>query len=195
VTVVAAVIVTVQVAPLVLVHPLQLANVEPVAGVAVNVTVAPWFTVSLQSVPQSIPQSIPVPLTAPLPRRLRPAHRGHLGPYGRFSRVAVYKYTPLGFRACGPICLAMHGLAWRRGESSGLELELRGHGRCARAEPRRHRDHRADDRSQITVVKWQHATSTRCAGDTAQRFVEPRVLVMLQMRDSECRRKKTVRAC
>jgi hypothetical protein len=55
--------------------------------------------------------------------------------------------------------------------------------------------HRADDRSPISVVGWQHATSTCCAGDTEQRFVEPRVLVVLQMRDSECRQKMTVQAC
>ncbi len=53
VTDVSAAIVTVQGPVLLQPAPLQPANVEPVLGVAVNVTVAPWGYVSEQSAPQS----------------------------------------------------------------------------------------------------------------------------------------------
>jgi len=63
VTVVAALIDTVQVPVPVHPPPLHLANVEPLAAVAVNVTDAPLAKGS----EQSAPQLIPVPITVPFP--------------------------------------------------------------------------------------------------------------------------------
>ena len=63
VTVVGAVIVTVQPPVPPQPPPLQPVKTEPAAGIAVSVTVAPW----LYDSPQSVPQSMPAPLTVPLP--------------------------------------------------------------------------------------------------------------------------------
>jgi hypothetical protein len=65
VTFFAAVIETVQLLLLVESQPLQLVNVEPLAGVAVNVTLVPVLYVSVQSAPQSTPAGLLA--TAPLP--------------------------------------------------------------------------------------------------------------------------------
>ena len=63
VTVLLAVIDIVHDAPLGVSHPVQLANTDPVAAVAVSVIAVPLATVSVQSVPQLIP----VPVTVPVP--------------------------------------------------------------------------------------------------------------------------------
>jgi hypothetical protein len=55
----------VQVFPLVLSHPDQPANTEPVLGVAVRVTLVPSDTVEEQLLPQSIPSPVTVPLPSP----------------------------------------------------------------------------------------------------------------------------------
>lgn len=64
-TVLAAVIFTVQVAPLAVSQPLQPANCQPVAGVAVRVAVASLRNAATQSLPQLIPDGTLV--TVPLP--------------------------------------------------------------------------------------------------------------------------------
>jgi hypothetical protein len=65
VTVFAAVMVTVHVVPLADVQPDQLFSKEPVAGVAVSVTVLPLPTVVVQ--PAGSAQSSPAPAIAPVP--------------------------------------------------------------------------------------------------------------------------------
>jgi len=61
----AAVIVTVHVAPLTVVHPTQLFSSEPAAGVAVSVTVLPLPTAVVQ--PAGSLHSSPAPLIVPAP--------------------------------------------------------------------------------------------------------------------------------
>ena len=70
VTVVAAVTVTAQAPAPVQPPPDQPAKVEPTAGAAVSVTVAPWFTGSVQSVPQLIPAGDDVTVPDPAPTLL-----------------------------------------------------------------------------------------------------------------------------
>ena len=69
VTVLAAVIVTVHVAPVAASHPIQLAKVDPAAGAAVSVTVLLLSYVSEQSVPQLIPDGLDVTVPEPAPAR------------------------------------------------------------------------------------------------------------------------------
>ena len=66
VTVVAALTVTAQV-PVPEQAPLQPAKADPVAGVAVRVSVVPAVTDCEQVVPQLIPAGVPVPVTVPEP--------------------------------------------------------------------------------------------------------------------------------
>jgi hypothetical protein len=57
--------VTLQVFPLVLSHPNQVANTEPELGVAVRVTLVPSDTAKEQVLPQLIPPPVTVPLPSP----------------------------------------------------------------------------------------------------------------------------------
>jgi hypothetical protein len=67
VTLLSPLIVTVHVAPLELVHPLQLVNEPPEPGVAVSVTSWPEPSSALQPVDEPLVQVIPPPVTVPLP--------------------------------------------------------------------------------------------------------------------------------
>lgn len=67
VTLLSPVIVTVQVAPLEFVQPLQLVNEPPEGGVAVNVTSVPALSSELQPLEEPFVQAIPPPVTVPLP--------------------------------------------------------------------------------------------------------------------------------
>ena len=67
VTVVAALIATVHVVPETVLHPLQLANVDPPAALAVRVTLVPLSYGSEQSAPQLIPAGLEVTVPLPLP--------------------------------------------------------------------------------------------------------------------------------
>jgi hypothetical protein len=68
VTVLAAVIVTVQVVVVKLSQPAQLVNVEPGSGWAVSVTISPWAKAALHVAPQSIPPPVTLPDPVPLVR-------------------------------------------------------------------------------------------------------------------------------
>src|SRR6185312_314705 len=67
VTLLSPLIVTVQVAPLELVQPLQLVNEPPEPGVAARVTSWPESSSALQPVDEPVVQVIPPPVTVPLP--------------------------------------------------------------------------------------------------------------------------------
>ena len=67
VTLLSPLIVTVQVAPLVLVQPLQLVNEPPEPGVAVSVTSWPESSSALQPLDEPLVQAIPPPVTVPFP--------------------------------------------------------------------------------------------------------------------------------
>jgi hypothetical protein len=69
VTVFAALIVTVHVAPETVLHPLQPANVDPPATLAVSVTLVPLLYDSEQSVPQLMPGGFELTLPVPAPAR------------------------------------------------------------------------------------------------------------------------------
>jgi hypothetical protein len=67
VTVFAAVTVTVQLAPLTDVQPLQLFRIEPASGVAVSVTVPPFATGAVQPSVEPAAHAMPGPVTVPVP--------------------------------------------------------------------------------------------------------------------------------
>jgi hypothetical protein len=67
VTVFAAVTVTVHVAPLTVVQPVQLFRIELASGVAVSVTVPPFATGAVQPSVEPAMQAMPGPVTVPLP--------------------------------------------------------------------------------------------------------------------------------
>jgi hypothetical protein len=69
VTVLAALIVTVHVVPETVLHPLQAANVDPPAALAVSVTVVPLLYGSEQSLPQLMPGGFELTLPVPAPAR------------------------------------------------------------------------------------------------------------------------------
>jgi hypothetical protein len=59
--------VTLHVVPLLEVQPVQLARVEPLAAVAVSVTLLPELKLALQTEPQLIPTGLLVTVPVPVP--------------------------------------------------------------------------------------------------------------------------------
>ena len=69
-TALAVVMVTLQVLPLLELHPLQLAKVEPIAAEAVSVTLLPELKLALQEKPQLMPAGLLVMVPVPVPALL-----------------------------------------------------------------------------------------------------------------------------
>ena len=76
-TVLAAVMETVQVAPLAESHPLQVESTDPASGVAVNCTVDPSLALAVQVAPHSTP--LPSTEPPPPPTRSSSIREGYMG--------------------------------------------------------------------------------------------------------------------
>ena len=66
-TLLVAFMVTLQVVPLIEVHPLQPAKIEPLAATGVRATLVPGLKLALQVLPQLIPAGVLVTVPAPAP--------------------------------------------------------------------------------------------------------------------------------